>query len=244
MVGIVSWGEFRDNLFYKILVLILLSYARYGCGCRGYGDCWYFVALSLVGISISFKFVLTSTAHPCPPSLPQNKSSPVQQLSPSLTAFLTTFPSPSIKYCQTEGCPLILLMENSLNIYRVNNIWHHGSHSLLDRFYLAFFSKTPKAQKGTIFFSIDNTLLYNPFHHDFGPFHVAHIFRFAKVLHDILGVDSFPSTILICRTKKPMTRLLSFTHIIHQKQGQTQHSSFLHIWYSFNLGRLIWFLRR
>jgi hypothetical protein len=57
-----------------------------------------------------------------------------------------------------------------------------------DRFYLAFLEKTPKAQKGTIFFTIDNTLLYNPFHHDFGPFHVAHIFRFAKVLHDILGV--------------------------------------------------------
>jgi hypothetical protein len=69
--------------------------------------------------------------------------------------------------------------------------------NFVDRFYLAFFSKTPKAQKGTIFFSIDNTLIYNPFHDDFGPFHVAHIFRFAKVLHDILGVDPLTFYVLI-----------------------------------------------
>lgn len=69
--------------------------------------------------------------------------------------------------------------------------------NFIDRFYLAFVSKTPKPQKGTIFFSIDNTLLYNPFHDDFGPFHVAHIFRFAKVLHDILGVNPLTFCVLI-----------------------------------------------
>ena len=97
-----------------------------------------------------------------------------------------------------------------------------------DRFYLAFFSKTPKAQKGTIFFSVDNTLLYNAFHHDFGPFHVAHIFRFAKVLHDILGVPNpllpILAMLMVCRTKIQMTRPLFFTRIIHRKQDQTQHS--------------------
>ena len=239
MVGIVSWGEFRDNLFYKILVLILLSYARYGCGCRGYEGLLTFCGL--VTNHWSELRLLSNLFWPPPHILVRHRHHKTDLPLYSSCLPLSPLFLPPSPYLQSS---IVKLRENSLNIYQVNNIWHHGSHSLLDRFYLAFFSKTPKAQKGTIFFSIDNTLLYNPFHHDFGPFHVAHIFRFAKVLHDILGVDSFPSTILICRTKKPMTRLLSFTHIIHQKQGQTQHSSFLHIWYSFNLGRLIWFLRR
>ncbi|KAL7272682.1 cell division control protein 14 [Rhizina undulata] len=38
-----------------------------------------------------------------------------------------------------------------------------------------------------VYFSIDDSLLYNAFHHDFGPLHIGHLYRFAVTLHDILG---------------------------------------------------------
>ncbi|CZS91249.1 related to CDC14-dual specificity phosphatase [Rhynchosporium agropyri] len=37
------------------------------------------------------------------------------------------------------------------------------------------------------YFSIDDSLLYNAFHHDFGPLHIGHLYRFAVQFHDILG---------------------------------------------------------
>lgn len=37
------------------------------------------------------------------------------------------------------------------------------------------------------YFSVDDTLLYNAFHHDFGPLHIGHLYRFAIQFHDILG---------------------------------------------------------
>lgn len=37
------------------------------------------------------------------------------------------------------------------------------------------------------YFSIDDSLLYNAFHHDFGPLHIGHLYRFAVYFHDILG---------------------------------------------------------
>ncbi|KAI0395737.1 tyrosine-protein phosphatase CDC14 [Xylariaceae sp. FL0594] len=37
------------------------------------------------------------------------------------------------------------------------------------------------------YFTIDDTLLYNAFHHDFGPLHIGHLYRFALQFHDILG---------------------------------------------------------
>jgi len=37
------------------------------------------------------------------------------------------------------------------------------------------------------YFSIDDTLLYNAFHHDFGPLHIGHLYRFSVQFHDILG---------------------------------------------------------
>ncbi|OAA48693.1 tyrosine-protein phosphatase CDC14 [Metarhizium rileyi] len=37
------------------------------------------------------------------------------------------------------------------------------------------------------YFTIDDTLLYNAFHHDFGPLHIGHLYRFAIRFHDILG---------------------------------------------------------
>ena len=37
------------------------------------------------------------------------------------------------------------------------------------------------------YFSVDDTLLYNAFHHDFGPLHIGHLYRFAIQFHEILG---------------------------------------------------------
>lgn len=37
------------------------------------------------------------------------------------------------------------------------------------------------------YFTVDDTLLYNAFHHDFGPLHIGHLYRFAVQFHDILG---------------------------------------------------------
>lgn len=38
-----------------------------------------------------------------------------------------------------------------------------------------------------VYFCIDDHLLYNAFFHDFGPLHIGHLYRFAVLLHDILG---------------------------------------------------------
>jgi cell division cycle 14 len=38
-----------------------------------------------------------------------------------------------------------------------------------------------------LYFTVDNTLLYNRFHADFGPLHIGHLYRFAVQLHEILG---------------------------------------------------------
>lgn len=37
------------------------------------------------------------------------------------------------------------------------------------------------------YFTIDDTLLYNRFHADFGPLHIGHLYRFAVQLHEVLA---------------------------------------------------------
>ncbi|KAI4245638.1 MAG: hypothetical protein L6R40_002439 [Gallowayella cf. fulva] len=37
------------------------------------------------------------------------------------------------------------------------------------------------------YFTVDDELLYNRFHADFGPFHIGHLYRFAVHLHEFLG---------------------------------------------------------
>ncbi|KAH7358788.1 tyrosine-protein phosphatase CDC14 [Plectosphaerella cucumerina] len=37
------------------------------------------------------------------------------------------------------------------------------------------------------YFTVDDILLYNAFHHDFGPLHIGHLYRFALHFHDVLG---------------------------------------------------------
>lgn len=46
---------------------------------------------------------------------------------------------------------------------------------------------TKREQNPPCYFSVDDTLLYNAFHHDFGPLHIGHLYRFAVQFHDILG---------------------------------------------------------
>jgi cell division cycle 14 len=45
----------------------------------------------------------------------------------------------------------------------------------------------PKEGMEPVYFTVDDVLLYNAFYHDFGPLNVAHCYRFALTLHDILG---------------------------------------------------------
>lgn len=44
-----------------------------------------------------------------------------------------------------------------------------------------------KTRKQPYYFTVDDTLLYNAFHHDFGPLHIGHLYRFALQFHEILG---------------------------------------------------------
>ncbi|KAK3335351.1 protein-tyrosine phosphatase-like protein [Cercophora scortea] len=43
------------------------------------------------------------------------------------------------------------------------------------------------SRKQPHYFTVDDTLLYNAFHHDFGPLHIGHLYRFALQFHEILG---------------------------------------------------------
>jgi cell division cycle 14 len=43
------------------------------------------------------------------------------------------------------------------------------------------------SRKVPCYFSVDDILLYNAFHHDFGPLHIGHLYRFAIQFHDILA---------------------------------------------------------
>jgi cell division cycle 14 len=44
-----------------------------------------------------------------------------------------------------------------------------------------------KSRKQPYYFTVDDQLFYNAFHHDFGPFHIGHLYRSALMFHDILG---------------------------------------------------------
>ncbi|KAG6220988.1 hypothetical protein E4U26_006244 [Claviceps purpurea] len=48
-------------------------------------------------------------------------------------------------------------------------------------------SSVSKGRLPPCYFTVDDSLLYNAFHHDFGPFHIGHLYRFAIRFHDILG---------------------------------------------------------
>ncbi|KAL5334334.1 protein-tyrosine phosphatase-like protein [Aspergillus crustosus] len=46
---------------------------------------------------------------------------------------------------------------------------------------------SPAKKRSPVYFTVDDTLLYNSFHADFGPLHIGHLYRFAVHFHDLLG---------------------------------------------------------
>ncbi|PHH68924.1 hypothetical protein CDD82_185 [Ophiocordyceps australis] len=68
-----------------------------------------------------------------------------------------------------------------------------------DRLYLAAYVHAPPEaetvatssddKEPACYFSVDEWLLYNAFHHDFGPLHIGHLYRFAVRFHELLGAD-------------------------------------------------------
>ncbi|BFZ61641.1 cell division control protein 14 [Saitoella coloradoensis] len=68
-----------------------------------------------------------------------------------------------------------------------------------EKLYLASFDVIPKGAyaPNLHYFTVDKTLLYNAFHHDFGPFHLGHLYRFACLLHDILQDEETKDKILV-----------------------------------------------
>lgn len=109
------------------------------------------------------------------------------------------------------------LYPNMCTAFEYPLLYRHFPYSILtftDRLYLASYSEPPtehtlfpypdpeprsprKRSQRTVdqvaerkkpyYFTVDDTLLYNAFHHDFGPFHIGHLYRFALQFHEILG---------------------------------------------------------
>lgn len=46
---------------------------------------------------------------------------------------------------------------------------------------------SPAKRRSPVYFTVDDSLLYNAFHADFGPLHIGHLYRFAVLFHEILG---------------------------------------------------------
>ncbi|KAK9477379.1 dual specificity protein phosphatase [Lipomyces japonicus] len=61
---------------------------------------------------------------------------------------------------------------------------------LKNRLYLASFDTSPADTDTEVHFTIDDSLPYNAFHHDFGPLHIGHLYRFAVTLHEILADEN------------------------------------------------------
>ncbi|PGH02588.1 hypothetical protein AJ79_07592 [Helicocarpus griseus UAMH5409] len=59
--------------------------------------------------------------------------------------------------------------------------------------------------KPPVYFTVDDTLLYNAFHADFGPLHIGHLYRFAVHFHEILG-DPANSDRVVVFWSKPDSR--------------------------------------
>ena len=103
-----------------------------------------------------------------------------------------------------------------------------------------------------MYFSIDDSLLYNAFHHDFGPLHIGHLYRFAVQLHDVLGdpenegrgvvfwskADSRSASLSI----EMILVLIMLTKLAFQVV-QTRHVSSPVTWFSSSHGRHISLLR-
>lgn len=59
-----------------------------------------------------------------------------------------------------------------------------------DRIYLGAYDTTPQDTSELVYFTVDDALVYNSFHLDFGPLHIGSLYRFAVVLHNILNEEA------------------------------------------------------
>ncbi len=61
----------------------------------------------------------------------------------------------------------------------------------------------PAASKSSkkVYYSTDDLLIYNNFYHDFGPLNIAHMYRFAVGLHDILADEKNTGKAVVVYTK-------------------------------------------
>lgn len=75
----------------------------------------------------------------------------------------------------SEGAPFSYPVQPKSPSKRSSKAAHGGSAAAGPR------SKPP------VYFTVDDTLLYNAFHADFGPLHIGHLYRFAVHFHEILG---------------------------------------------------------
>lgn len=61
---------------------------------------------------------------------------------------------------------------------------------LRGRIYLGVYDHRPQDSDELIHFTVEDSLLYNAFHLDFGPLNIGHLYRFAVVLHNILNEEA------------------------------------------------------
>ncbi|KAL4812571.1 protein-tyrosine phosphatase-like protein [Aspergillus spinulosporus] len=59
---------------------------------------------------------------------------------------------------------------------------------------------TPSKKRSPVYFTVDDTLLYNSFHADFGPLHIGHLYRFAVHFHDLLAANNDRAIVFYSRT--------------------------------------------
>lgn len=58
---------------------------------------------------------------------------------------------------------------------------------LRNRIYLGAYDLPPADTAEVVYFTVDEELMYNPFHEDFGPLHIGLLYRFAVLLHHVLN---------------------------------------------------------
>lgn len=56
-------------------------------------------------------------------------------------------------------------------------------------------------RQAPVYFTVDDTLLYNAFYADFGPLHIGHLYRFAVHFHEILGDPANSDRIVVFWSK-------------------------------------------
>ncbi|KAH3681757.1 hypothetical protein WICPIJ_007275 [Wickerhamomyces pijperi] len=61
---------------------------------------------------------------------------------------------------------------------------------LKGRIYLGAYDQQPQNTADYVYFTVDDSLPYNPFHLDFGPLNIGHLYRFAVVLHNLLNEEA------------------------------------------------------